>query len=120
MHYKNKQLVERLITKSNSNSLNWEKTEGSDQFRLNLPNGIIVLSKESVSVPTEFGICTRYSLTILDKDANAVDKIGYTHTNTMSPSTRMDYNLLSQLYEIASRDVRGVDRTIDSLLSDLK
>lgn len=120
MHPKNQQLIERLIEKSSDSSLNWEKVDGSDQFRLDLPNGIIILSKESVGVSTEFSPCTRYTLTILDIAGNTVDRIGFTRTNTMSPSTRVDFNLLSKLYEAASRGVRGVDRTIDSLLSDLK
>ena len=119
MHPKNEALLKRLTEVTQQGSVTWRETSLSDQFIVSLGSGSVLLSRKYVSVLGEISPCTEYIMTITDVNGNEVDTVSIINSSKLGTSARIDFGHLKNLYNLVSRNVRRVDQTIDSLLSDL-
>lgn len=110
MHNKNRQLIGRLIEKTESGEINWNSTSRPMQYSLSMTSNQIIIERAA-----NMGI-VKYRFSILDVQGGYVDNMLLQFSNSVDTP---DAALLKKLYEVAHRNANHIDETIDRLLDEL-
>lgn len=109
MHTKTKELIERLIEKTESGDINWNATSRPMQYSLSMSSNQVLIERIA-----NMGVI-KYKFSILDAQGGDIDSI----TKQSSSPSAPDAYLLKDLYEAARRNANRIDETIDRLLDEL-
>jgi len=119
MYSKNRQLIEKLYEKTKNDSIKWEESQYGPEYYLDLSTNVITLSSTYVSVLGEMEPCNQITLKIEDKNEREIDTIERLDFSDCDSEYRSDYELMHELYEMASRSARDLDNVIDNILEEL-
>lgn len=109
MHTKTKELIERLIEKTESGDINWNATSRPMQYSLSMSSNQVLIERIS-----NMGVI-KYKFSILDAQGGDIDII--TTQSDIAPTP--DTLRLRKLYEAAHINANRIDETIDRLLDEL-
>lgn len=104
-----KKLLDEIILKTERDEILWQKTSRNYQFKMNLPNGMIVFSNESLMPEID----SIYRLDLYDSKGNLLD----------SSTQNVNQNYYAQFIklgnEIKAQKDRNLYNSINQLLNDL-
>jgi len=114
------ELVSRIEKKTISNSLTWETTADQNEFQTVLAS-FVVRTREYYS----FGETEPdYEIKIIDGSGNILETITNGDLfNILKDETiegRHPYTVMSSIFKNAKRQALGIDKAIDSILSELE
>ena len=107
-------LVQRLHAKTQAGELQWEKTATANVFQAAFPSYVVRLS-----VQTGVGGGTDYYVSIRDDAGNLIEQASDVTINSVMRGSKV-FELMSELYSMARRKAMGVDKALDSLLTELE
>lgn len=108
MEKKHKDLIQKLIEKTQEELLEWKKSSSKTQYRAELNSATFIVDK-SIELTT---FDDTYSLVMFHRDAQI--SIGYA-----SPQNADDYKFLKDLYNAAEQSILKEDQTIKNVMDEL-
>ena len=108
-------LVQRLHGKTASGQVQWERTANEDVFQSSFPNYVV---RVAVGPGPSSG-STEYFLTIRDEGGAVIESTSDRAISQalIAPNA---FTLMEELHTMARRQALGVDKALDSLLSELE
>jgi hypothetical protein len=122
-HEKQYEIVETLISQTESKRLLWEKTSNSYTFETSLGEFILRFSEE---IPFDsFTEEADYIITILDNNGEVIERFDDRELTLGREIFRPNftdnyYKLLSKIFLVVKRQALGTDKKIESFLQALK
>ena len=115
------ELVVRIEQKTMSDTLAWEATADQNAFQTTLANYVVRIREHNELDEPE----PDYEIKIIDKDGATLESISNVDLNNiykiMEPQPkRHPYQMMVAIFKKAKRQVLGVDKAIDSILSELE
>ncbi|MFV0420037.1 MAG: hypothetical protein ACK5KT_15065 [Dysgonomonas sp.] len=112
---KYKVLIDRLVSSTKKKLIKWEQTSSESKFKAKIGIGTITIEK-AIEWDINGNPTGEYSrLAIINDEGIEADCIHL--DNNLSNQT--DYNLLEELYEVASDSTLKISDTIQSMLDEL-
>ena len=109
-------LMTQLQKNTAEGKVSWQKTVDDGIFQVGFPNYTIKLFVRPN--PNDFS-GPDYVLQILGVEGEIIEEVSDTDFDSPEPSTREAYTLMKDLYTRARRIGMGVERALDSILSEL-
>jgi len=107
-------LIDKLISSTKKKLVNWEQTSSESMFKTNIGLGTITIEK-IVNCDINGNITDEFhKLSIINDEGIEADCIYLSHD-----STNQDYNLLEELYTIASDSSLKITDTVQSMIDEL-
>jgi hypothetical protein len=107
-------LVQRLHAKTAAGQVPWEQTATEDVFQASFPNYVVrIFRKPGSSAEPD------YLLTIRDAVGKLIESTSDVAINEAISDAKA-FTLMKELHDMARRQVFGVDKALDSLLSELE
>jgi hypothetical protein len=113
-------LVSKIETNTISNALNWEATAETNEFQTTLANFVVRIGEQ---FDPEYPEHPDYVLKIIDHDGNTMESTTNADLVKMEHKTfgvRHPYEVMQSIFKMAKRQALGVDKAIDSILSELE
>jgi len=106
-----RQLIELLTKKTKNKEALWNKASGDNQFKLLLPEGIVV----TVGVyPGDYNNPESYNVSVYNSNGNVIQRY-----NTDNDTSEVDFELMKEFHQSASDAYYKVDETFDALLKSV-
>lgn len=114
---KYRQLVDRLIVKTDRHEVEWKEGAYPESFQVSFPNYALLLrekerSQDFNAPPPDI------MLSIIDMDGSVIDTIYNFEIDADGPE-RPYYLKMRDLYRIVRQQVLGADRAVEEILSEL-
>jgi hypothetical protein len=109
-------LITQLHKQSAEGKVTWQKTLDDGVFQAGFPNYTIKLSTRQ---NPDDRTALDYVLRILDADGETIEEIADTELSAPNFSRQEAYLLMKELYSTARRISMGVEKALDSILSEL-
>lgn len=114
---KYRQLVDRLIAKTDRRELDWKEGAFPDSFQVSFPNYSLMLREkerlEGFGAPPP-----DVMLSVVDMAGSTIDTI-YNFEIDAEGTTKPYYLKMRDLYRIVRQQVLGADRAVEEILSEL-
>lgn len=108
-------LIRSLHSTSKSGKIIWEDTEKDGTYQVSFPNYTIrIFSRINPYNPHDGN--TDYVIQIINGDGDVVDEISDVDVKEIISNS---YNVMREIHDIARRQVFGVEKALDEILSDL-
>lgn len=107
-------LLSKLEERTDQGSVTWEITSNENQFQTVIGNYILRL----LEVSGDFSPEPDYVLRIQDHDGAIIESISDTELHQMNPDYQA-FQVMSKVFRLARRSAMGVDKAIDSIISEL-
>lgn len=114
---KYRQLVDRLVTKTERHELDWKEGAGPDSFQVAFPNYSLLL-KEKERIEPFSSPPPDIVLMIVDMNGNIIDTI-YNFEIDIEGREKPYYLKMRDLYRIVRQHVLGADKAVEEILSEL-
>ena len=108
-------LMQRLYAKTAAGQVQWERTANEDVFQSSFPSYVVRVSVEPSSNPE----APDYFLTIRDEHGRVIESTSDVAILQAIPESKA-FTLMKELHDMARRQALGVDKALDSLLSELE
>ena len=114
-------LVSKIETNTISDSLTWEATADQYEFQTTLANFVVRIGEQFDPDDPDH---PDYIIKIIDRDGNTLesatnaDLVKMEHEATFG--RRHPYEVMQSIFKKAKRQALGVDKVIDSILSELE
>jgi hypothetical protein len=113
---KYRQLVDRLIAKTDRHELDWKEGGYPESFQVSFPNYALLLREK---VTEGFGAPPPdIMLLIVDMDGTVIDTIYNFEIDADGP-TKPYYLKMRDLYRMVRQQVLGADKAVEEILSEL-
>lgn len=111
-------LVTKIYKKSNDGTIEWEATEKEGTYQLSFSNySVRIFTKENKNIYDNNQYEDDYILQILNDEGELVEE---TNDGQLSQLLgEKSFEIMKHLYEIARRQVMGVENALDSILNEL-
>jgi hypothetical protein len=113
-------LVSKLETNTISNALIWEATAETQEFQTTLANFVVRICEQ---FDPEDPVHPDYIIKIIDSEGNVMESTTNVDLAKMEHKTfgqRHPYEVMQSIFKMAKRQALGVDKAIDSILSELE
>ena len=109
-------LIKQLHKQTVEGKIAWQKTLDDGVFQAGFPNYTLkLLRRRNESDWTEFD----YLIRILDTEGEIIEEVADTELDTAELDRVDAFNMMKELYAVARRISMGVDKALDSILSEL-
>lgn len=108
-------ITSKLLSRTLNGKVQWEPDVSGTGFRTSYPDYSVTVrrTQEPSSIAAAIvGFTGGYELIILDGEGKIVDALSLTNKNK-------EFTELQNLYEVARRNARGVDKALDDILKHL-
>lgn len=102
-------LVDRLISKTNQEAVDWKESGFPNGFQVSFPNYSLILSEQEDDVGS-----VDYVVRIIDSNGTVIDRFSDADLGGEY------FSRMSELYQRARRQSLGVDKALDEILSELE
>lgn len=118
--YKITQLVDRLLDRTKSKTINWEKTNREGIYQVSLPKYSIRISEKQES--NNFGTyrlagSDEFQISIYGEEGELLDS--FTEADLRNSGVLTLGNKFEELFKLARRSASGADEAIDDILGYL-
>jgi len=103
-----KQILDLLVEKTSNKEISWQKTSGTNQYKMQFQNGAVITITYVVAA-TGSGI----HYYIYNDKGSVVEKV-------IIPKTSTEFAQIRNLYDLIGRIERKEDETFTSILNELK
>jgi hypothetical protein len=113
-------LVSKIETNTISNALTWEATAETNEFQTTLANFVVRIGEQFDREDPEH---PDYVLKIIDQNGNTMESTTNSDLVKMEHTTfgeRHPYEVMKSVFMLAKRQALGVDKALDSILSELE
>jgi len=112
------ELVQKVERKTAVGGLQWEETAGHEEFQTTLATFVIRIRQEMNSQGFD------YIISVVDSSGTTLESVSDGELSRIARSSETlysvnPYELMEKIFKNAKRQVLGVDRAIDSILSEL-
>lgn len=105
-------LVSGLIKKTQSNEIEWKKTSGEDEYKVQLSTSAVTVDKFMPS-QSNYHI---YDLVVYNSNGEAISRVYYDRNE---PS-EFDTEKLTKLHNLVTNNYYKIDKTFDDILKELE
>lgn len=109
------QIVEQLISATNTGHINWEETEVEDVFQVSYPTYSIRIAE----MPSETALdpdIVDIVITVYNKEGKKIESVS---DDQLKDAITNAYLQMKELYDTAKGYALGTEQTLDNIITDL-
>lgn len=121
---KYRQLVDRLVEKTDRRELDWKEGVYPDSFQVSFPSQSVVLSARQMNEsdaprqPLE-ALTIEYVISIVNESGSTVDEFSQFDLDRGQSDKHKYWDILETLYKSVRRQALSAEKVLDDLLSEL-